>query len=110
MFSGFKTNSDQGKSLLGCYLSTNIVSWIFVAFKNRNILFKISGIIGLLDLPLYVLFPQIGLKHWILVGGSIPEPLLAARMIGIPDLLFYSFLLISTSALIYLYFDTIKLK
>lgn len=75
---------------------TNVVSWflVLVLLKTKlghttQIALKISGLFGLLDLPFYVVFPQIGLRHWVFLGGDRPEPLLGARKIGVPDPLFY---------------------
>lgn len=104
LLSEFKTDFGRGIYLLGGSLTTNIVSWIFTVFRDKNILFRFSGIFGLLDLPLYVFLPQLGLRHWLFIGGSVPEPLLGARKIGFPDELFYLFVLSSTTALVYLYF------
>ncbi|PTD94273.1 hypothetical protein C9439_02975 [archaeon SCG-AAA382B04] len=104
LLSGFETDFGRGIYLLGGSLTTNLVSWIFTVFRNKNILYRISGVFGLLDLPLYVFLPQLGVRHWVLRGGLTPEPLLGAKKVGVPDELFYLLVLSSTIALIYLYF------
>ena len=46
------------------------------------------GLVCLADLPFYVLLPQLGIRHWILYGGSDSEPMMAASLAGIPRGLF----------------------
>ncbi len=101
---GFESDFGRGLYLLMGSMSTNILAWVLAPFKNKNIILKVSGIFGLLDLPTYTLFPQFGLKHWIVIGGSSPEPLTGARLMGIPDWTFYLFVLFSTIGLTYIYF------
>ena len=100
----------HGVFLLGGSLTTNIVSWLLALillkkqFGDRTqVSLKILGFFGLLDLPLYVVFPQIGLQHWIFLGGNWPEPLTGAREMGIPDPLFYTAVILSTIGLVLLY-------
>lgn len=50
---------------------------------------KILGVFGLLDMPFYVAFSSLGLRHWILLGENQPEPLIGARQLGVPDPIFY---------------------
>ncbi len=93
---GLSTPFSRGVFLVGGSVTTHVASWLLVPLLRRQHLgyrTRISvwtlGLFGLLDLPFYVFFPQIGLKHWIVVGGSLAEPLLGARLIGLPDPLFY---------------------
>ena len=102
---------EYGLFLLGGSLTTNVVSWLLALFLLRiNFRFKTQGTLkmlgffGLLDLPFYVLLPQIGLRHWILLGGCQPEPLMGARNIGIPDPAFHLMVSLTTLGLIFLYF------
>ena len=100
-----------GFMLLGGSMTTNLVSWLLALaliktstpYKMR-IAVKTLGFFGILDLPLYVVLPQIGLSHWIILGGRNPEPLLGARMMNVPDPIFYLLVVVSTFGLIYLYF------
>lgn len=101
---------NRGVFLLGGSLSTNFVAWLLalIVLKTQigsktQLGLKILGLYGLLDLPFYVLFPQIGLQHWIFLGGRQPEPLIGARLIGIPDPAFYVFVASTTLGLSYLY-------
>ena len=102
---------EYGLFLLGGSLTTNIVSWLLAlillkisfGFKTK-IALRILGLFGLLDLPLYVLFPQIGLHHWIFLGGCQPEPLIGARKMGIPDSAFCIMVVLSTLGLLFFYF------
>jgi hypothetical protein len=103
----------HGLFLLGGSLTTNIVAWLIAiillkkefSYNKRNFL-KMSGIIGLLDLPLYVFLPQIGLSHWIFIGGNTPEPLIGASEMGIPDPVFYLIVLLVIFGLTFLYFKS----
>ncbi len=112
MVSGLTTEFASGVMQLGGSLTTNIVSWLLVlillkmslGFKTQVAL-KILGLLGLLDLPFYVLLPQMGLHHWIFLGGCQPEPLLGARKIGIPDPAFYMMVVFTTLGLGFLYFQ-----
>jgi hypothetical protein len=106
-----------GVMLLGGSMTTNIVSWIIAlillktSFGNKKqAALKILGLLGMADLPFYVIFPQIGLSHWIFLGGNTPEPLIGARMIGIFDVVFYIFIAASTFGLILLYFKSLREK
>lgn len=42
------------------------------------------------DIVCYTFLPLVGLRHWIFFGGTQAEPLIGARAIGIPDVLFFS--------------------
>ncbi len=107
-----------GLMLLGGSLTTNIASWAIglvllkTSIDNRvNVVLKGLGIFGILDLPLYVFLPQIGLKHWIFLGGECgPEPLIGTRMMGIPDSIIYLTVMVSTIGLVLLYSETMRKK
>ena len=114
---GLTTDFAEGLFLLGGSLTTNLVSWflalvllrISLGFREQVSL-KFLGLFGLLDLPFYVLFPQIGLRHWIFLGGDQPEPLIGARKMGIPDPAFYIIVVLTTLGLIFLYFKPLWQK
>jgi hypothetical protein len=100
-----------GLMLLGGSMTTNIASWIIAIIllktnlSNRTqIALKVLGLFGILDLPFYIVFPQIGLSHWIFLGGCGAEPLNGTRMMGVPDFIFYLVVAISTFGLIFFYF------
>lgn len=112
---GLSTSFRHGLFLLGGSLTTNIVSWLLalILLKKQSgdrtqVSFKILGFFGLLDLPFYVVFPQIGLQHWIFMGGDWPEPLAGARETGIPDPLFYTVVILSTLGLVLLYYKPLR--
>ncbi len=93
---GLSTPFSRGVFLVGGSVTTHVASWLLVPLLRRRqlgyrirVLVWTLGLFGLLDLPFYVFFPQIGLKHWIVVGGSSAEPLLGARLMGLPDPFFY---------------------
>jgi hypothetical protein len=112
---GLSSSFGHGLFLLGGSLTTNIVAWLlaFVLWKKefsnriRSIL-KMLGVIALLDLPFYVFLPQIGLRHWIVLGGESPEPLVGAREMAIPDPIFYLAVLFVTFSLVLLYFEPFR--
>jgi len=114
---GLTTQFASGLMSLGGSLTTNIASWLIalilltvsLRYKTQLAL-KILGFFGLLDLPLYVLFPQLGLRHWIFMGGCNPEPLIGARKMGIPDPVFYILVILSTLALLFTYFRSLRDK
>ena len=116
-FTGLNTEFAFGLMSLGGSLTTNIVSWLLalillkasLGYKTKVAL-KILGFFGVFDLPLYVIFPQIGLRHWIFLGGHQPEPLIGARMAGIPDPAFYIMVVLTTLGLILLYFKPLREK
>jgi len=106
-----------GLMLLGGSMMTNVASWTiaiiqhFKRFKGRTrFALKVVGFLGMLDLPLYIILPQMGLSHWLIMGGREPEPLQGARMIGIPDYAFLFLAALSTSCLFYLHFKQICIK
>lgn len=108
---GLTTEFAYGLMLLGGSLTTNIASWLLalvllrmnLGYKTRLGL-RIMGVLGLLDLPFYVILPQIGLRHWVFLGGKTPEPLIGARKMGIPDPVFYAAVILVTLGLAFLYF------
>jgi hypothetical protein len=106
-----------GVMLLGGSLTTNIASWILAlillrkSFGNKKqTALKILGLFGAVDLPFYIVFPQMGLSHWIFLGGSTSEPLIGARMMGVLDSMFYFFVAASTFGLTLLYFKSLREK
>lgn len=107
---GLPSESARGLFLLGGSLTTNVLAWALglllwgLALGPRaRVGAWIAGLLGLLDLPFYVLLPQVGLRHWILLDGETAEPLLGARALGVPDLLFYALTALTTAALVSLY-------
>lgn len=105
---------NHGLFLLGGSLTTNFVSWLLtiVLLKRefgyyKRVALMMLGFFGLLDLPFYVLFPQVGLRHWILVGGESPEPLIGAREMGIADPVFYIMVTLTTVGLLYIYLKSL---
>lgn len=115
--SGLSTSFQHGLFLLSGSLTTNAVSWILALAQLRldlgqktRVAVKIMGLFGLLDLPLYVLFPQVGLQHWLFLGGDVPEPLIGSRKLGIPDIIFYIIVALATMDLIFLYSESLRRK
>jgi len=111
---GLTSDFSHGIMSLGGSLTTNIIAWIVGLFlmsvkfgHKTRISLKFLGLLGILDLPMYVVLPQIGLKHWIFIGGSEPEPLWGARKVGLPDPLFYILVGATTLGLAFLYFRPI---
>lgn len=114
---GLPSEFAYGLFLLGGSMTTNIIAWLLglILVRTRlghrtRLALKVLGLFGLLDLPFYVVFPQIGLLHWIFLGGDSPEPLLGARKIGVPDSAFYIVTFLLTAGLIFLYFDSFRGK
>ena len=114
---GLTTEFASGFTSLGGSLTTNIVSWLLALIllktslgHKTQVMVRLLGLFGLLDLPFYVLFPQIGLRHWIFLGGWQPEPLIGARRMGISDPAFYIMVVLTTFGLIFLYFKPLREK
>lgn len=106
-----------GLMLLGGSMTTNIASWIIaillykIKLSNRvQVALKVFGLFGILDLPFYIIFPQMGLSHWIFLGGRTAEPLIGIRMMGISDFALYLATAISTLGLLFLYFKLLDEK
>lgn len=105
-----------GLMLLGGSMTTNIASWVLALIllnislgEKAQMALTFLGLFGILDLPFYVVFPQLGLRHLIFFGGACgPEPLTGARMIGIPDPAFYLMVALSTLGLVLLYSKTLR--
>jgi hypothetical protein len=107
---GLATEVAHGLFLLGGSVTSNTVAWLLALILLRmrlgsavRVVLRVLGFFGLLDLPFYVLLPQIGLRHWFFLGGEMPEPLMGARSIGIPGPAFYMMVLLSTLGLVILY-------
>jgi hypothetical protein len=104
-----------GLMVLGGSMTTNTASWILALILLKisldvkiQVVLKLLGVFGILDLPFYVVFPQLGLTHWVFLGGSEPEPLNGARMLGLPDPAFYLMVALSTLGLLLLYSQTLR--
>lgn len=113
--SGLSTPFQRGLLLIGGSFTTNIAAWFiggiilkgqFGQMIRRSL--KLLGWFGVLDLPFYVIFPQIGLRHWILLGGTRPEPLIGARELGLSDGFFYVAVFLTTIGLVLLYTETFE--
>jgi len=112
---GLSTDFGYGIFLIGGSLTTHIAAWIitFILINHQleekiHIFLKATGWFGVLDLPFYVIFPQIGLRHWIIIGGETAEPLIGAQKMGIPDPVFYIITILLTMVLLYFYYYRIK--
>jgi hypothetical protein len=103
-----------GLMLLGGSMTTHLAAWILggvsaVSSHKIQLSVKLLGLFGLLDLPFYVVFPQLGLRHWVFIGGDGgPEPLVGARMMGIPDSALYLTVAVSTFGLLLIYSETFR--
>ena len=112
---GISSSLVRGVFLLGGSLTTNLASWLIALILIKTSLGETTrvalwtlGLFGLLDLPFYVLFPQMGLQHWIFLGGRYAEPLIGARLMGISDALFYLTVSTVTLSLAFLYVRTFE--
>jgi len=112
---GLISSAQTGLFLLGGSTTTNVLSWLLSPLtftrrlsSGRRRAVKIVGTFGLLDLPLYVALPQFGLQHWIVLGGSRPEPLVGARMLGIDDPVFVVLVVFTTFGLVSAYFGGVR--
>lgn len=106
-----------GFMLIGGSATTHFASWILgIALLHKALgsqlrfALKALGLFGVVDLPFYIIFPQVGLRHWVFLGGSEPEPLNGARMIGIPDSAFYLVAALSVFGLALLYSKALRSK
>ena len=104
-----------GLMLLGGSMTTNIASWALALILLKtglgnkvHVALKVLGLFGILDLPFYIVFPQIGLGHWIFFGGCGPEPLIGARMMGVSDPAFYLAVALSTFGLVLIYSKNLR--
>jgi hypothetical protein len=103
-------NEAYGLFLLGGSVTTNVVAWMLPWIlqqrqceKYVRWMLQICSIYGFLDLPFYVIWPQLGLQHWVILGGDSPEPLIGARLVGIPDGVVYLLVLITSLGWIFRY-------
>ncbi|MFQ5820745.1 MAG: hypothetical protein ACE5I5_12210 [Candidatus Heimdallarchaeota archaeon] len=91
-------------------MTTTLTAWLFGFLRRYSpprsiprLAFSMLTLFGLLDLPLYVILPRIGLRHLIVIGGAYTEPLIGARLMGGPDFLTYGLMGLSTLGLILLW-------
>jgi hypothetical protein len=107
---GLSSPTQQGLLLLAGSLAASIAALVIGILlytkemgSRTGLSLKILGVFGLLDMPFYVVFSSLGLRHWILLGENQPEPLIGARQLGIPDPIFYLAVSTTTFVLILLY-------
>ena len=114
---GLSTMFAKGLMGMGGVLTTHLAAWLigFTLIKKRltpktKLSLYTLGLFGILDLPFYTFLPQLGLRHWIIIGGGYPEPLIAAERLGIPPYIFYLTVILATSTLILLYNPPLRKK
>lgn len=114
---GLSTMFAKGLMGIGGSLTTHLAAWLIgvtliktqISPKTKLSLYTL-GLFGILDLPFYTFLPQLGLRHWIIIGGNYPEPLIAAERLGIPQSIFYLTVILTTSTLILLYNPPLRKK
>lgn len=84
-------------SLLGVLLLRNFK----LPDKWKIYLYLISLILAL-DIICYSIFPLFGLPHWVIIGGTSPEPFEGAKLLGISAFVYYLCLIIY-SAFVYIF-------
>lgn len=52
-----------------------------------------------LDMLTYTIIPSLGFRHWVVIGGSTAEPLVGARQMDIPDLMYFTLLFATCAGL-----------
>jgi len=89
------TDTERGWATLMGAGSTFIVSIIaliaLLLSKPRNRWLRytlISLALWYFDMLTYTIFPQLGLQHWIVLGGGTPEPVIGAEKLGVDRMLF----------------------
>jgi hypothetical protein len=110
IITGLSSPTQQGLFLLAGSSTASVAAlvigmliYITKLGDRARLSLKILGVFGLLDMPFYVAFPSLGLRHWILLGENQSEPLIGAQQLGIPDPIFYLVISIITVVLILLY-------
>lgn len=74
--------------------------WPFLLLKAESLMF--------LDILLYTFLPLVGLRHFFFIGGSHPEPLESALMLGIPAWFFMLAVLLLSALLSVAFVKTIQ--
>ncbi|HEG43997.1 MAG TPA: hypothetical protein ENH94_08115 [Phycisphaerales bacterium] len=77
----------SGTTAIIAYCLVGLVS--LCKSKNTAICVLIISVVYAWDIILYSILPQIGLRHWFLIGGKVAEPFLGAQRIGIPNWLYF---------------------
>jgi len=85
--SGWATLMGTGSTFI---ISVLALITLLVTQPKRRLtrFFLLSLALWYLDLLTYAIFPQLGLPHWVIVGGRTPEPVLGAELLGINRTLF----------------------
>lgn len=66
-----------------------LIALLSIRPRNRWLRYLlISLALWYLDMLTYTVFPQLGLPHWIIVGGRTPEPVIGAERLGVDRTLF----------------------
>jgi len=114
---GLYSSTQQGLFLLAgsstAIIAALVIGILLNATKIDNLArlsLKILGVIGLLDMPFYVFFSSLGLRHWLLLGENRPEPLIGARLIGIPEPVFFLVVAVITFVLSILYSSWVRIS
>ena len=84
----------EGLCLLMGSGMTSVLAYcgLFVAARLRRNLSRVilaASVLYAWDMLLYATMPLIGLRHWIVVGGSFAEPFEGARLMGLADWVFW---------------------
>jgi len=112
---GLTTEFGHGLFLLGGSATTSfaasLIGPLLMKVRLRRkalVVLRMLGLLGVSDLPLYVVLPQMGFRHWFFFGGETPEPLFGARRLGLPDPVFYTLVVATTLALLSLYSERLR--
>ena len=91
-----KSRKEAGAwDLAGSGLTATVAIVILAVLRAvaKSTLFRISALAASLilawDIVSYSIFPLLGWRHWIVLGGTDPEPLLGADLLGVARWMYY---------------------
>ncbi len=87
--SGLATLMGSGSTAIVAYLAIVALYALRPKGTLRFALFLVSLIFAI-DIVAYSILPKFGLQHWIIIGGTSPEPLIGALMLGVSETAFYT--------------------
>lgn len=75
----------SGANLMLAFLAVSMLEYRRSAGLLKYFLVALSLLF--LDIFCYTFLPLVGLRHFIMLGGAYPEPLIGARLLGVSDVI-----------------------
>ena len=85
---GLREIAGSGLTAVVAILGITLLRWLPLSSRKR-LAFCVANLVLAWDIISYSIFPRIGLRHWIIAGGTDAEPLRGALLLGMTECTYY---------------------